>query len=137
MDRGRVDEILRSWVPDDEDRAFVVRCLLDEGPAHHRGSNWILLALLAELAGDVPPSRPPADRAVAVPIRVPPHLVDGGHSPDFPLSFPRDALERLAPGDERAQEAMIDCLIDGPPQHALANAAMLCLIDAALRKTRG
>lgn len=135
LDRRRIDEILRPWVPDDDDRAFVVRCLLDEGPAHHRGSNWILLALLAELVGDAAP--PPQGGTVPVPMRLPPHLAEEGHSPDFPLSIPRALLERLAPGDAIAQEAMIDCLVDGPPQHALSNAAMLCLIDAALRKVGG
>lgn len=134
LDRDRIDTILRPWVPDDEDRAFVVRCLLEEGPAHHRGSNWILLALLAELAEHAPPS---TGRTVAVPMRLPPHLVGHEPGPDFPLSLPIDALERLAPGDALAQQAMIDCLVDGPPQHALSNAAMLCLIDAALRRARG
>jgi hypothetical protein len=27
---------------------------------------------------------------------------------------------------------MIDCVTDGPPQHALANAVMLCVLDAVL-----
>lgn len=134
LDHDRIDAILRPWVPDDDERAFVVRCLLDEGPAHHRGSNWILIALMAELLDDAVPSDGPT---VAVPMRLPPHLAEGGRGPDFPLAIPRDALRRLAPGDERAQEAMIDCLVDGPPQHALSNAALLCLIDAALRRGRG
>lgn len=134
MDHARIDRILLPWVPDADERAFVVRCLLDEGPAHHRGSNWVLLALLSELVGE---PGPPAGRAVPVPMRLPPHLADGAAGPDFPLSIPRRVLERLAPGDERAQQAMIDCLVDGPPQHALSNAAMLCLLDAALRRDRG
>lgn len=134
LDRARIDRILRPWVPNDDERAFVVRCLLDEGPAHHRGSNWVLLASLAELVGDAAPSVGPS---VPVPMRLPPHLADGDQGPDFPLSIPREVLERLAPGDERAQQAMIDCLVDGPPQHALSNAALLCLIDAALRRGRG
>jgi hypothetical protein len=29
---------------------------------------------------------------------------------------------------------MADCLMDGPPQHSLANAAMLWLIGAALER---
>jgi hypothetical protein len=29
---------------------------------------------------------------------------------------------------------MIDCLLDGPPHHALANAALVCLIDALLAR---
>ena len=41
---------------------------------------------------------------------------------------------RLAP-DAPTQAAMLDCVTDGPPQHALANAAMLCLLDAMLVAT--
>jgi len=131
VDRARADAILKGWVPDDHDRAFVVRCLLDEGPAHHRGSNYVLLALLGELAAGTGPE--PGAASVRVPLRFPPHLAEERDDTAFPLPIPRSALERLAPGDDRAQRAMIECITDGPPQHSLANAAMLCLIDAALR----
>lgn len=133
LDHDRIDQILMKLVPDDDDRGFVVRCLLDEGPPHHRGSNFILLCLLAGLLeGHVEPSD---DAELAqVPMRVPPHLAEDRSDIAFPIAIPRAALERLSPGDRRAQQAMIDCLIDGPPQHALANAVMLCLIDAALRQ---
>lgn len=135
IDRARISEILRPFVPDEDDRAFVVRCLLEEGPTHHRGSNWVLVALLSELVGDVEPG---PVLARAVPMRLPPHLAEGGEDEAmFPLGIPQTALERLAPGDPRAQEAMLDCLTDGPPQHALANAALVCLIDAALRRSAG
>jgi hypothetical protein len=131
IDRARIDRILAHYVPDEEDRRFVLRCLLDEGPAHHRGSNYILLALLSELPGvDAPPA---PGKAAKVPLRVPPHLAEKRDDTAFPLPLPLNPLERLAPGDDRAQHDMIDCLTDGPPQHSLANAAMLCLIDAALR----
>lgn len=133
VDPARLSDALRTWVPDEHDRAFVVRCLLEEGPAHHRGSNWILLTLLAELVG---PATPPTSELVPVPMRVPPHLQADQADPDFPLSIPRAALELLAPGDQDAQDAMIECLIDGPPQHALSNAATLCLLEAALRQKR-
>ena len=46
IDGARVDALLVGAVPDDEDRAFIVRCVLGEGPAHHRGANYVLLQLL-------------------------------------------------------------------------------------------
>lgn len=142
VDRSRVDRLLAPWVPDDDDRAFVLRCLLDEGPAHHRGVNWILLSLLGDLAAGAP-AGPGAGGHVRVPLRLPPHLrrhhddeddEDGDDERAYPLRLPLAPLERLAGKDERAIDAMVDCLTDGPPQHALANAAMLVLIDALLRR---
>ena len=53
---------------------------------------------------------------------------------DYPLALPRRVVARLAP-DAPTQAAMLDCVTDGPPQHALANAAMLCLLDAMLVAT--
>lgn len=137
VDRERIDRLLTPWVPDDDDRAFVLRCLLDEGPAHHRGVNWILLSLLGEVAAETRLGPAPGPQA-RVPMRLPPHL--RRHEDDqeddgaYPLRLPLAPLERLAGTDERAVDAMVDCLTDGPPQHALANAAMLVLIDALLRR---
>ena len=133
LDRARIERALEGFVPDKDDRDFVVRCLLEEGPAHHRGSNWVLLALLAELVGAGATVDQDAE-TIAVPLRVPPHLSDDRSDDAFPLPLPRRPLEMLAPGDARAQRAMAECLTDGPPQHSLANAAMLCLLDAALRR---
>ena len=31
--------LLEPWIPGATDREFVVRCILDEGPIHHRGSS--------------------------------------------------------------------------------------------------
>ncbi len=140
IDRQRIDRLLTHWIPAEEDRAFVVRCLLDEGPAHHRGANYVLIALLGELlaaaGGAAPGATQPAEVAekdlVAVPMRLPPHLAGGGDDGVFALRFPRRQLERLAPAGSTAHEAMIDCLTDGPPQHSLANAAMMCLLSELL-----
>jgi len=133
IDRSRLDRALSPWVPDAADRAFVVRCLVDEGPAHHRGANYVLLSLLAELAGAAP-----ADIAnqpsVPVPMRLPPGAAHAGSEQgSFPIRLPTALLERLAPAGSVAQDAMIDCLTDGPPQHALANVATVCLLSALLR----
>jgi hypothetical protein len=136
IDDARVDAILAPWIEDPQERAFVVRCLLREGPAHHRGSNFVLLALLGQLVeagGRV--EAPAGGSARAVPLRLPPHLADDcGDKGVFPLQIPTAVIERLAPAGSTAHEAMIDCLTDGPPQHSLANAAMVCLIDILLRR---
>lgn len=133
VDRPRIDALLAPWVPDAADRAFVVRCILGEGPAHHRGANFVLLALLGQLVereGRAPGADP---AAVAVPLRLPPHLAEAREEEDaYPLAMPTRPIERLAARGTREFEAMVDCLTDGPPQHALANAAMLALLDALL-----
>jgi len=137
VDRDRIDRLLAPWVPDEDDRAFVLRCLLDEGPVHHRGVNWILLALLGELEGERPTTLPVGEH-VRVPLRLPPHLRHEYREDDedgaYPLPLPLAPLRRLAGNDARAVDAMVECLTDGPPQHALANAAMVLLIDALMRR---
>ncbi|HSP78469.1 MAG TPA: hypothetical protein VLQ93_08065, partial [Myxococcaceae bacterium] len=45
----RIEALLAPLVPEPQERAFVVRCLLGEGPAHHRGANYVLLALLGQV----------------------------------------------------------------------------------------
>ncbi len=131
VDRARLDRLLAPWVPDAADRAFVLRCLLDEGPAHHRGANWVLLVLLGEALGQRP-AAPAAGERVEVAMRLPPHLAREVKEGNYPLGFPVEVLDRLAPRGSPEQTAMIECLTDGPPQHALANAAMVCLLSALL-----
>ena len=136
IDDRRIDELLAPWIGDDEERAFVVRCLLHEGPAHHRGANFVLLSLLGLLIEPGGPSRPkPGAPTHAVPLRLPPHLADqAADLGAFPLPLPEAPLARLARPGSSAYHAMVDCLTDGPPQHSLANAAMVCLIDELLRR---
>ncbi|MDZ7813439.1 MAG: hypothetical protein U5L74_10095 [Ideonella sp.] len=128
IDPQRFDASLRLLVGDVADRAFVGRCLTGEGPLHHRGANYILIALLGELLQQLPESSASED-AVDVPMRLPPHLADVEQPGNYPLRLPMQALRRLAGGDPILLEAMIDCLTDGPPQHALANVALVALID--------
>jgi hypothetical protein len=137
IDSARVDALLEPIVPDAEDRAFVVRCVLSEGPSHHRGANFVLLSLLGALVeslgkGEVESLR--ARGTVPVPMRVPPHLARPGSMMAYPLALPTGPLDRLAPPGSLEQAAMAECLTDGPPQHALANAAMVWLLGAALEK---
>jgi hypothetical protein len=135
IDASRVDAILASAVPDAEDRAFVVRCILGEGPAHHRGANYVLLQLLGLLVDRLGGADMAALRmrgTMPVPMKVPPHLERQGSLMSYPLGLPLAPLSELAPAATPEQSAMVECLSDGPPQHALANAAMLWLIGAAL-----
>lgn len=136
VDQARIDALLAPWLPDASARAFVVRCILGEGPAHHRGANFVLLALLGLLVErlEAKGATHPTD-GVPVPLRLPPHLAEDHDDDAYPLTLPTRALERLAPKGSRELEAMIDCLTDGPPQHALANAAMVALLDALLERT--
>ncbi|HEX9296553.1 MAG TPA: hypothetical protein VF881_11985 [Polyangiaceae bacterium] len=135
IDSSRLDALLAEVVPDDQDRAFVVRCILGEGPAHHRGANYVLLLLLGMLTEGMGGADMAAVRArgtLPVPMKVSPHLARPGSLMAYPLDLPMAPLERLAPAGSSEQSAMAACLSDGPPQHALANAAMLWLIGAAL-----
>jgi hypothetical protein len=134
IDRKRMAEVLAPWIPDERDRAFVIRCILDEGPAHHRGTNYVLLRLLAKLVelGGAPAARsgPTAD----VPLRLPPHLLEENPSGKFPLRCPTRPIELLAPTTSPEFAAMVDCVTDGPPQHALANAATLAMLEVLLER---
>ena len=140
IDRSRVDALLAGAVPDDEDRAFVVRCILGEGPAHHRGANYVLLQLLGMIVdrlggGDMEALR--ARGTMPVPMKVPPHLERQGSLMAYPLALPTGPIEELARAGSPDHAAMVECLSDGPPQHALANAAMVWLIGAALDRLEG
>jgi len=137
IDASRVDALLASILPDDEDRTFVVRCVLGEGPVHHRGANYVLLVLLGMLLDGIGDADIEALRrhgTLPVPMRVPPHLARPGSLMSYPLTLPTAPLERLAPAGSPELSAMAESLTDGPPQHALANAAMVWLVGAALER---
>lgn len=136
IDEERVQTLLQPWLPDAQDRAFVTRCILKEGPAHHRGANDVLLRLLGAVLDRLPVAAPlTVDREqFAVPMRLPPHLQQTQPGPDYPLGLPMAPLQQLAGGDAHKVDAMADCLTDGPPQHALANAAMVTLLFEILAR---
>ncbi|HEY2514906.1 MAG TPA: hypothetical protein VGI39_28765 [Polyangiaceae bacterium] len=137
IDPSQIDALLAGAIPDAEDRAFVVRCILGEGPAHHRGVNYVLLrllGLLVERLGGADMAALRAQGTTPVPMKVPPHLERQGSLMAYPIGLPLAPLSRLAPEGTPEQAAMVECLSDGPPQHALANAAMLWLIGAALQQ---
>lgn len=131
VDEAQLDGWLTPLVPDAADRAFVLRCLVGEGPIHHRGSNFILLALLGR-ALQARGGEHAAEDGALVPMRLPPHLADTVEDSSYPLQLPLKALRGLAGGDEQQLEAMVDCLTDGPPQHALANVVMVALLESLL-----
>jgi hypothetical protein len=140
IESSRVDALLAGAVPNEEDRAFVVRCILGEGPAHHRGANYVLLQLLGILVerlggGDMEALR--ARGTMPVAMKVPPHLERQGSLMAYPLALPTGPLEELAPAGTVDHAAMVQCLSDGPSQHSLANAAMVWLIGAALGRLEG
>ncbi len=140
--RARVEALLAPWVADSHDRAFVLRCLVDEGPSHHRGATVALLLLLERTLQRCPPlpepgpgADPQAPPAAAISLRLPPHLraaLDPAER-DYPLSLPTAALGR-AIGDPRTTDLLIEHLTDGPPHHALANALMVTLLEAILAR---
>jgi hypothetical protein len=72
-----------------------------------------------------------------VAMKVPPHLERQGSLMAYSLALPTGPLEELAPAGSPDHAAMVECLSDGPPQHALANAAMIWLIGAALDRLEG
>lgn len=132
--RLEIEALLAPWLPDPVDRAFVVRCIVEEGPAHHRGASYALLRLLGLALAAA--GGPPAEMGESAPIvlRLPPHLRRDDADQEYPLGVPLAALRRLAPPGSPAFDHLLECLSDGPPHHALANAAMVCLLDALLRR---
>src|SRR5258708_23693058 len=133
IDSSRLDALLTGVLPDDQDRAFVVGCILGEGRAHHRGANYALLLLLGTLVEALGGADMDALRArgtTPVPMKVSPHLARPGSLMAYPLDLPVAPLERLAPAGSPQLYATVECLTAGPPQHALSNAAIMWLIRA-------
>jgi hypothetical protein len=129
-----LESALSLVIGEPDDTAFVARCILSEGPSHHRAASWALVVLAAEVARRLGVAGPPPAAADAVPValRLPPHQV----RPDdaaFPLSLPLSPLRTLL-DRERDVEAIADALVDGPPHHALANAALVALLGRILER---
>jgi hypothetical protein len=133
VDPASLEALLSPLIPSKEDREFVQRCLIDEGPLHHRGANYLLLRLLGRVLERVPGVDAPLV-GERVPMRLPPHLEDEVEEGSFPLPIPTRALRELLGDDEEAMEAAVDCLTDGPPQHALANVVMVALLERLLAR---
>ncbi len=138
LETSTIESLLTPWVSNVEDRQFIARCLLRSGPAHHRGANFVLLSLLGEVLQRLPEPMPqvrvatPIEPCVPIPLRLPPHLAEHTSDRYFPLQMSLGPLQKLAGGDEHAVAVMVDCLTDGPAQHALANAVMVNVLARIL-----
>ena len=82
----------RSWnpgFPDAGERVMVVRCLLEVGPAHHRGSNFVFaLARFAPLTRSGASPISVASSSVApVPLRIPPSVESSAGTMSYPWAF--------------------------------------------------
>lgn len=134
LDAERLETALGPMIPDPEERGFIIRCIIGEGPIHHRAASYALIALAAELArrigGQAP--APSETLAAAVPMRMPPHLATA-EAPAYPLALDVAGIERIAAGDQGVRRVLIDAATDGPPHHALANVVLLNLLTAMLR----
>jgi hypothetical protein len=133
VDPALLDRQLETLVSDKAEREFVRRCLIDEGPVHHRGANYLLLRLLERVLERVPGEDGPLT-GEEVPMRLPPHLEDEVEEGSYPIPLPTRALRELLGDDPASLEAAIDCLTDGPPQHALANVVMVALLERLLAR---
>lgn len=131
-----LDGALARLVPDPAARAFVSRCIVGEGPIHHRGASFVLIEALHRLLERLPPLPSPPSTAPSrpFPMRLPPHVAPRDPPPAWPLTVPLDTVEALGGSDPVLKESLIDCVTDGPPHHALANVVMLALIEAALER---
>ncbi|MBN8525288.1 MAG: hypothetical protein J0M02_08135 [Planctomycetes bacterium] len=131
IDAAQLSELLRPWLPDAGERAFVVRIISEEGPTHHRCASYALLRLLATIAARTG-ALPPTSQGLPVAMRLPPHLA-GGSPPTFPLALDPEALAAVSGGEAAQSAALADALCDGPAHHVLANVAMANLAAGILR----
>lgn len=137
IDHQRISALVAACVPDPAACAFVVRCMLDEGPIHHRGDNFVLLALLGEVLARLPPAeggKASDDASFPVPMRIPPAHHAGAEPKCYPISIPQAPLALLDGDDPARRSVLAECLVDGPPHHALANAMMVNLLHAILQR---
>lgn len=124
-------------MPDARDREFVLRCVLEEGPRHHRVASWALLQMLAALLAEVGGADPTTGDAPAEPVgmRLPPKVASASDDAEFPIGIPTTMLREIL--EEGEAELALDCLRDGPPHHALANAVMTWMLEALYMRIRG
>jgi hypothetical protein len=126
----RIDALLAPWVPNEEDRAFVLRNILAEGPEHHRITTYTILILLGEVLAATGGDRRGLGPGVDVPMRLPPRRDQ--RPATFPATLPTRILSRVLPPDRSEDPVVVDALLGGPSHHALANAAMIDLLDRIL-----
>ena len=136
LDGDAIDAALAEIVPDARDREFVLRCVLEEGPRHHRVASWALLRMVAALLAEVGGADPAMRDVPAEPVgmRLPPKVASASDDAEFPIGIPTTMLREIL--DEHEAELALDSLRDGPPHHALANAVMTWLLEAVYMRLR-
>jgi hypothetical protein len=136
LDTDRLMRILAPWIPDAGERTFVVRCIIGEGPIHHRGASYALIALAGAIAERLGASAIPSGKdAVQVPMRQAPHMERHDQErPVYPLSLDPSGIIYLAGEQAGVRQVLTDAVTDGPSHHALANVALLNLLAAILRQ---
>lgn len=131
-DRKRIESALEGLVPDDEDREFIARCIAREGPPHHQAASYAIIAMMASLVERLDAKRAP-QKGPRPAMKVSPHHEPDEDEHEFAIRLPRRAIERIEPDPKRA-DALVEALLDGPTHHALANVAMVALLDAAIAR---
>ncbi|MBL8677527.1 MAG: hypothetical protein JNK05_00060 [Myxococcales bacterium] len=132
VDREALESVLETLVEDPHEREFIARCIAREGPPHHQAASYALLRLLAEVSRRMGAVASPASRGKRTRVHVAPHHArDDDDEREFSLALPEGALARIEP-DPKRRAAFEDALLDGPTHHALANVAMVALIEAIL-----
>lgn len=136
LDPAAIDRALAPIIPDPRERAFVLRCVLQEGPRHHRVASWALLGLLAAVVDELGGVDPRTAEGATEPLRMrlPPHVAATSEDSEFPVRLPTRALREVL-GVKDADLAL-ECLRDGPPHHALANTLMTWLLEAIYERVR-
>ena len=133
---SRLEQGLAPLVPDPRERAFALRCVLEEGPAHHRGANAALLLLLLEATRKAGGPWPSQETGKRPRMHLPPHLMEDNPDTSYPVSLPERALRRVT-GDDAVTQELVGALLDGPPQHSVANALMVALLEGLIMKEGG
>lgn len=136
LDAGAIDAALVAIVPDARDRAFVLRCVLEEGPRHHRVASWALLRLLAAVLAEVGGADEATRDGPSEPLgmRLPPSVAASTDDAEFPIGIPTRMLRDVM--DEGEATLALECLSDGPPHHSLANAAMTWMLEAIYERVQ-
>jgi hypothetical protein len=136
LDAGAIDAALLEIVPDARDRAFVLRCVLEEGPRHHRVASWALLRMLAAVLAEVGGADPETREGASEPLgmRLPPSVAESSDDAEFPIGIPTTMLHDVL--DDGEVGLALECLKDGPPHHSLANAAMTWMLQAIYERVQ-
>lgn len=137
LDAAPIDAALVHVVPDARARAFVLRCILEEGPRHHRVASFTILRLLARIIEDLGGAGPEAPDSTesTLEMRLPPSVASLTDDAEFPIGIPKRMIREVL--GEKSAEVALECLGDGPPHHALANAAMAWMLQSIHERLRG